>query len=308
MTRAAICGGPELVAAASAIGLVEAEPAQLALVDMRCAEGVVRAAALPPELPRVVVVDGKGDRWLRAAGARHMTFAATPEALGPLVASALPPAQRDATRRLLVTAARGGVGRTLLATNLARRISRRGPLWLVDATGTGAAAWWLRAEVRPWTELEPLASELTIEHLQIVAAEPSPGLRLIGGGGAAPTAELLTACLASLVTSTELAIVDAPLLCDERTRATGDRSATDSRTLVLSYADPASLAALEPYDTGTDWLIASQARGLGQRAVFRALPRDEAAVAAAYRSRSAVAGVLGRAYDELAELVTIDAS
>lgn len=308
MTSAAICGGPELIAAASVIGVVEAEPAQLVLVDLRSAEGVARAATLPPELPRVVVVDAEGDLLLRAAGARHMTFAATPESLGPLVVSALPPTTRDAAHPVVVTAARGGVGRTLLATNLARRVSRRCPLWLLDATGTGAAAWWLRAEVRPWTELEPLAGELSVDHLRIVAAEPSPGLRVLGGGGAAPTVELLTACLASLAVSGDLAIVDAPLLADERMRAIGDRYGPDARTLVLSYSDQASLAALQVYDVSHAWLIASQARAVGERAVFRALPRDEASVAAAHGSRSAVSGPLGRAYDELAELVAIDAS
>lgn len=308
MTRAAICGGPELIAAAAAIGVVEAEPAQLAVVDMRSAEGVARAAALPAAMPRVLVADAEGERLLRAAGAHHVTSAATPEALGPLVVSALPPAQRDATRRVVVTAARGGVGRTLLAANLARRVSRRSALWLLDATGTGAAAWWLRAEARPWSDLEPLTRELSVEHLRVVATEPSPGLRLLGGGGPAPTVELLTACVASLCGAGELAVIDAPLLADERTRAVVDRSGLDSRTLVVSYADPASLAALDCYDLGQAWLIASQTKELSGRSVFRSLPRDEAAVAAAHASRAAVSGALGRAYDELAELVAIDAS
>lgn len=308
MTRAAICGGPELIAAAAAIGVVEAEPAQLVVVDLRSAEGVARAAGLPAAIPRVLVADPEDERLLRAAGASHVTSLATPESLGPLVVGALPPTQRDATRRVVLTAARGGVGRTLLATNLARRVSRRCALWLIDATGTGAAAWWLRAEVRPWSDLEPLTHELSVEHLRIVAAEPSPGLRLLGGGGPAPSVELLEACLASLAGAGELAFIDAPLLADERTRAMVDRSGADSRALVLSYADPASLAALDCHQVGQAWLIASQAKGLPGRSVFRALPRDEAAVSAAHGSRAAVSGVLGRAYDELAELVAIDAS
>lgn len=308
MTRAAICGGPDLVAAVAAIGVVEGEPAQLAVIDMRSAEGVARAAALPAALPRVLVADSDGEHLLRAAGVLHVTSAATPEALGPLVVSALPRAQRDATRRVVVTAARGGVGRTLLAANLARRVSRRWPLWLIDATGTGAAAWWLRAEVRPWSDLEPLTHELSVEHLRVVATEPSPGLHLLGGGGPAPTVELLTACLASLGSAGELTLIDAPLLADERTRAVVDRSGLDSRTLVVSYADPASLAALDCYDLGQAWLIASQTKELPGRSVFRSLPRDEAAVAAAHASRAAVSGALGRAYDQVAELVAIDAS
>lgn len=308
MTRAAICGGAELIAAAAAVGLVDSEPAQLAIVDMRDAAGVARAAALAPDTPRVLVTDADGARMLRAAGVRHVAESMAPEALGPLVAGALPPPHRDATRRIVVTAARGGVGRTMLVVNVARRISRRRPVWLVDATGTGAAAWWMGAEVRPWAELEPLSPELSVEHLRIVAAEPSPGLRVLGGGGAVPTTGLLASCLLDLAGAGELAIVDAPLLADERTRAMSEGPEGDSRILIVSYADPASLAVLEPHDVGQAWLIASQSRTLGGRRVFRVLPRDEAAVAEAYRSRSAVAGRLGRAYDELAELLTIDAS
>lgn len=308
MTRAALCGGPELVAAAAVLGLVDGEPAQLALVDMRSAEGVARAAALPAAIPRVLLADPEGERLLRAAGAPYVTSLATPEALGPLVTGALPPARRGATRRVVLTAARGGVGRTLLAVNLARRVSGRCPLWLLDATGTGAAAWWLRAEVRPWSDFEPLAHELSLEHLRIVAAEPSPGLRLLGGGGPAPSVELLAACLARLDDAEELAVIDAPLLADERTGALVAGSGIDARTLVVSYADPASLAALDCHDLGQAWLIASQDKGLPGRSVFRALPRDEAAVSAAHGSRAAVSGALGRAYDDLAELIAIDAS
>ncbi len=116
------------------------------------------------------------------------------------------------------------------------------------------------------------------------------------------------ACLVSLGAAGELTIVDAPLLADERTRAVVDRSGLDSRTLVVSYADQASLAALDCFDLGQAWLIASQAKELSGRSVFRSLPRDEAAVAAAHDSRLGVSGVLGRAYDDLAELVAIDAS
>jgi len=56
--------------------------------------------------------------------------------------------------------------------------------------------------------------------------------------------------------------------------------------------------------------MASQSRAprLGARAAFRALPRDEAAVAAALSGRRAAGGALGRAYDELAELIALDAS
>lgn len=62
--------------------------------------------------------------------------------------------------------------------------------------------------------------------------------------------------------------------------------------------------------TADEWLIASQlkAPSLDGRRAFRAIPRDESAVASAVGSRSAAKGSLGRAYDELAELLVIDAT
>ena len=302
MTRAAICGGQDLISAAEALGLVDAPDPELVLVDVRSEQGVARAASLAPSLPRVVIVAAGAEAdLLRALGAPHVATAATAEVLGPHVAAALPRRTRDATRTVVVTAARGGVGRTLLATNVARRLARSGPLWLIDATGTGAAAWWLRADARPWSELEPMTAELSIEHLHIVALAPVPGLRVIGGAGVAPSTELLAACLREL--QHELVIVDATLLADERARALGEGSGPARRTLVLTYADDASLAQLEPHDISSAWLVASQGR---LAAAFRSLPRDDDAVVAALSSRGPVAGKLGRAYDELAEIISID--
>lgn len=305
MTRVAVCGGPELVEAVEALGLVEATDPELVIVDIRSAAAVARAAGLPLSTPRVIVADGPSAALLRAAGMPHVATSVAPEVLGPLVAAALPRRAREATHRIVVTAARGGVGRTLLVANLARRVARRCPLWVVDATGTGTAAWWLRAEARPWAELEPLVGELSLEHLRIVAADAHPGIRALGGGGPAPSAPLLAACLREL--AHELVIVDAGLLADERTRALRDGEDPARRTLVLTYADPASVAALEPHDLGTAWLIASQGRLAGREA-FRTLPRDDDAVGAALAGRGSVGGKLGRAYDELAELLAIDAT
>lgn len=303
MTRAAICGGPDLVRAAEALGLVDAPEPELVLVDVRSQQGVTRAASLPPSIPRVAVATGVAADVLRASGAPHVATAATAEILGPHVAAALPPRARGVTRTVVVTAARGGVGRTLLATNAARRLARSGPLWLLDATGTGAAAWWLRADARPWSELEPMTQELSLEHLRIVAVAPAPGLLVLGGGGVAPSTQLLGACLREL--QHELVIVDATLLADERARALGDGPGQARRTLVLTYPDAASLAALQPYDLDAAWLVASQGR---VAAAFRSLPRDDDAVAAALSSRGPVGGKLGRAYDELAEIISIDAT
>jgi len=304
MTRAAICGGADLVAAAGVLGLVEGADPELVLVDLRSDEAVTRAATIAASTPRVLVATGAIAHLLRAAGAPHVAPSAAPEVLGPQVAQALPRRARDTTRTVIVTAARGGTGRTLLATNLARRLARSVTCWLVDATGTGAAAWWLRVDARPWSDLEPMTPELTTEHLRIVAVAPVPGVRVIGGAGSAPSAPLLAACLREL--QHELVVVDAALLADECTRALAAADPT-RRTIVLTYPDAASLAALAPHDLGAAWLIAAQGR-LADRTAFRSLPRDDDAVAAALSARGPVGGRLGRAYDELAELIAIDAT
>lgn len=305
MTRAVVCGGPDLDAAAASLGLVEAPDPEIVLVDTRCGDGVTRAAAHAPSIPRVLVATGATAELLRAAGVAHIAAGTAAEVVGPQVAAALPARTREATRRIVITAARGGVGRTLLATNLALRLGRTAPLWLLDATGTGAAGWWLRAEARPWSELEPMASELSIEHLRVVATAAAPGVRVLGGPGSAPSWPLLAACLREL--DRELVIVDAAPLADDRTRALREGAAIASRTLVLTYADPASLAALAAHDLADSWLICSQG-ALPGGAAFRSLPRDEDAVARALSGRARVGGRLGRAYDELAELLGIDAT
>ena len=106
----------------------------------------------------------------------------------------------------------------------------------------------------------------------------------------------------------ELVLVDAPLLADERGRALASLA---DRVIVLSYDDPLSIATLDASEVSGDvWLVASQSRTsrIGERAAFRAMPRDEAAVSAALSGRSAAGGALGRAYHELAELIALDAS
>ena len=305
MTRAVVCGGPDLEAAAAALGLIEAPDPEVVLVDTRNTEGIARAAAQAPSIPRVLVAGGATAELLRAAGVDHIAAGTAPELVGPQLAAALPIRTREATRRVVITAARGGVGRTLLATNLALRLGRAAPLWLLDATGTGAAAWWLRAEARPWSELEPMACELSIEHLRVVATAAAPGVRVLGGPGTAPSWPLVAACLREL--DRELVIVDAAPLADERTRALRDGASIASRTLVLTYADAASLAALAVHDVADSWLICSQGALAGDVA-FRSLPRDDDAVARALSDRAPVGGRLGRAYDDLAELLGIDAT
>ncbi len=309
--RVAICGGADLHAAAFALGLDAADGtrADLVLVDLRDASACHAAAAIASSIPRVVVA-GEAERTLAAAlGYDVNAIAATcePAALGPLVVAAIPRAPKPATRVVVATSVRGGVGRTLLVANLARRLAARIGVAAVDATGTGALGWWLECAPRPWTELEGLADELTAEHLAIVAADGA-GARVIGGAPAAPTRALAEAAVRAATSLAELVLVDAPVLADERTRAL---SGLADRLLVLSYDDALSLAAIASGDVPSGaWLVASQSRAtkIGDRTAFRALPRDEAAVSTAFSRRRAAGGALGRAYDELAELIAIDAS
>jgi len=109
-------------------------------------------------------------------------------------------------------------------------------------------------------------------------------------------------------TLSEIVLLDAPTLADERTRRlTG---AVD-RVIVMSYDDPISVAALAAADVPDEaWLIASQSvsASLSGRDVFRSLPRAEGAIAAATSRPSALGGAIGKAYDELAEIIAIDAT
>ena len=207
------------------------------------------------------------------------------------------------TRVLTLTAARGGVGRTLCAANLARRLAGVGSVLALDATGTGALAWWLGVEARPWSDLEVLSAELRPEHLELIATSVGSRLTLIGGAPAVPSLEALVATIGVARTLADLVVVDAPPLADHRAQAC---VALSDRVLVLSYADPASAAALgAAVLPGSAWLIGSQAAIDG---AFRVLPRDERAVGDALQRRGVTSGALGRAYDELAELLAIDAS
>jgi Mrp family chromosome partitioning ATPase len=309
--RAAICGGDDLRAAAVTLGLESCDSGRpdLVLVDLRDAAACAAAAALEPAVPRVVVA-GESERALAGALGYDMArVAATcePAALGPLVVAALPRAPRRATRLIVVTAPRGGAGCSLLAANLARRLAPRISVVALDATGTGALGWWLGCTPRTWTELEGLTDELTAEHLAIVATETA-GLRVVGGAPVAPTRALAESTVRAAASLADLVIVDAPALADERARSLAILA---DRVMVLSYDDPLSIATLDASDLPSDaWLVASQSRAarIGERAAFRALPRDESAVGAAIAGRGSVGGALGRAYDDLAELIALDAS
>jgi Mrp family chromosome partitioning ATPase len=310
--RVALYGGPELAASADVLGLIAVEAAQadLALVDLRDAEALSQAAALPPELPRVVVIAGEQLALAGALGVpgRSIATSCEPAVLGPLIAATLPSAARGSTRSIMVTSVRGGAGRSLLVANLARRLAPLRATLCLDLSGDGTLGFWLGAQSRSWSELEDLTDELTAEHLGVVAADAVPGLRLVGGPPFAPSVQLAQSAFRAALGLSEVVLIDAPTLADERTRRL---AGSVDRVMVMSYDDPISIAALAAADVPESaWLIASQsiATSLGGRDVFRALPRAEGAIAAATSRPTALGGALGKAYDGLAEIIAIDAT
>jgi hypothetical protein len=310
--RVALYGGPELAASADVLGLITVEAAQadLALVDLRDAEALSQAAALAPDVPRVVVLAGEHLGLAGALGvpSRSIATSCEPAVLGPLIAATLPSAGRGSTRSIMVTSVRGGAGRTLLVANLARRLAPLRATLCLDLSGDGTLGFWLGAPSRSWSELEDLTDELTAEHLGVVAADAVPGIRLVGGPPFAPSVQLAQAAFRAALGLSEVVLIDAPTLADERTRRL---AGSVDRVMVMSYDDPISIAALAAADVPESaWLIASQsmATSLGGRDVFRALPRAEGAIAAATSRPTALGGVLGKAYDGLAEIIAIDAT
>lgn len=308
--RVVLLGGTELMTAAAALGFeVSEERPEVALIDLRDATSLRGAAALPAGLPRVIVADADQRALARALAIPDDRIAAScePALLGPLVASAVPPARPRPTRMVLVSSARGGTGRTLLVTNLSRRLAAHRSTVVLDVTGTGAAGWWLGVTPRPWSDLEGLGPELTTEHLAVVAEEAGPDLRVIGGAPHAPSAAAALTTARAAMGMAELVLVDAPVLADERTRALLELA---DRILVLTYGDPASRGTLDlaVLPAGT-WQIASQRAGRQHQSepeVFFSLPRDESSLVSAIASRGVARGQLGRAYDVLADLIAED--
>jgi hypothetical protein len=306
MTRVLACGAT-FAAAIETLGLepVEDRP-ELVLVDVDDDDAIARAADVPAVVPRIAVCGPERDVILRAVGATvAVALSSHPAAIGPLIARIAPARVRPATRVVVVTGTAGGIGRTLLVTNLAARIGRNASVLVLDATGTGAAAWWLGLAPGSWSDLEGLVDELTAEHIAVVAAERER-VRLIGGHGVMPSAALLAATARACEGASDLVLVDAPTLVDERTRAVSDVA---DRVLVLAPEDGPHAAALEALAPGErTWIVASRSRAsrLGAHATLRALPDDAASVRAATRGPSAAGGVLGRAYDDLAELLALD--
>lgn len=306
MTRVVACGDV-FASAVEVLGLeVAADRPDLVLVDLDDDGALERAADIAPEIPRIVVVGPERDLIVRAIGSRvPVARSADPAVVGPVIASLGPERRRSATRVYVVTGVAGGSGRTILVANLAARLAARVSVVALDATGTGALAWWLGLAPSTWSDLEGLVGELTREHLAVIAAERDR-LRLIGGAGAMPSVALLSAATRASEGLADVALIDAPSLLDERTRVLVEVA---DRIVVLAADAAVGSAALDTVaaDDRT-WLIASRthAQRIGDHAVLRALPDDAAAVRAAARGPSLAAGALGRAYDELADLIALD--
>lgn len=309
--RVAILGGDDLRASVIALGFepTEIARAQVAVVDARDRAQLAAASVLPQSLPRLTVAAAEDAPFFAAIGldSARVVTSIEPARIGPALVALIPRSKRGPTKLVVITGVRGGVGRTLLTANLALRIAKRLRVCAIDATGTGALAWWLRASPKPWSDAEAIAAEMSEEHLPVIA-DAGGGARVVGGPGVAPSAAALHATVRVTTAIDDLVIVDAPLASDANARVLADGA---DRRVVLAYDDPCSALLLEadpPRER--DWLIAAQSRrpSIAGHTAFRALPRDESAVASSASSRSQTGGALGRAYDDLAELVTIDAT
>lgn len=305
--RALLCGGPELLEAAQVLGLesVTTDP-DVVLIDLRVPAELSPAATCGSAIPRIVIAAESRQSLARALGCALIVEVCDPAVLGPLLQRARPAAARPPTRCIVVTSPRGGVGRTLLVANLARRLADRRRVLVLDATGTGAAAWWLGVPAQSWAELEGLTGELTVDHLALVSGEVQERLRVLGGPPVMPTSALAVAATRAALAMSDLVLVDAPVLADERTRAL---LALADRVIALTYDDPASRGALAGAELPAGaWVIASQSPALAVEGheVFRALPADGGSVGAAMAGARRVGGALGRAYDELAALIAVD--
>jgi hypothetical protein len=306
LTAVAICGGSELRSTCELLGLQPAiSMPRLVMVDLRVDGAAAQAAVYPADIPRIVIATADQAALLRAFGGDRLLVARSDDAaaVGPLVARALPGAIPGRTRVVTVAAARGGTGRTLCVANLARRLAADRTVIAIDATGTGALGWWLGVDPRPWSELEALAGELRAEHLELVMAAAAPRLSVVGGPPTAPSSDGLATTIAVARELADVVLVDPPTFADERSRVA---TAASDRVLVLSYGDAASRAALASADVPAGaWVIGSQG---SLDDAFRVFPRDDDAVADALAQRGRIGGALGRAYDELAELIAIDAT
>lgn len=141
-----------------------------------------------------------------------------------------------------VLGAKGGVGTSLLTTNLARAMARRASVILVDLHTTGACDDLLLdlPIERGWQHLLMVAHELSNEHLQRVLRQDTGGLMLLGSSGGLDDRLLgrLPPLLAALNGLTEWCLVDTTAI-DRRLRQAACAAA--QRVLLVTTPDPPAL-------------------------------------------------------------------
>lgn len=137
--------------------------------------------------------------------------------------------------------AKGGVGVSLIATNLGLLLAQRGQCLLLDLhpqTGIDDLLLDLTPE-RSWADLLPVAEELTPRHLELAATAHSAGLRLLAAPQQPPAQpEKVERLLRALSRSADWLLVDAPPPGDPLTAAA---LALCDALLLVSTPDPPAL-------------------------------------------------------------------
>ncbi len=140
--------------------------------------------------------------------------------------------------------AKGGVGVSLIATNLGLLLAQRGQCLLLDLhpqTGADDLLLDLSPE-RSWADLLPVAEELTPRHLELAATLHPTGLRLLAAPQQPPAQpEKVERLLRALSRSADWLLVDAPPPGDPLTAAA--LAACDALLLVTTPDPPALRAA-----------------------------------------------------------------
>lgn len=140
-------------------------------------------------------------------------------------------------------AAKGGVGATLVAVNLAVGLAGRGRCCLVDLHLWGGDAD-LHLDLEPhrdWTDLLPVAGELTEHHLELALTVHGSGLGLLAAPAAPRTALDIRSAdglLSALSTRFEWLIIDGPAGSDPLLPDVLRRS---DMAILVTTADPPAL-------------------------------------------------------------------
>lgn len=141
-----------------------------------------------------------------------------------------------------ILGAKGGVGVSLIATNLAREMARRMSVILVDLHTTGACDDLLLdlPVERGWQHLLKVAHELSREHLKRVLRRHLSGAQLLGSTGSPNSTQLrrLPALLESLEGFAEWRVIDVSA-ADQSLLQVACRAA--DQVLLTTTPDPLSL-------------------------------------------------------------------